>query len=90
MKRIIFTLFLLISSPLWAVEPPVTPPNEPEIVIRHGEDKTLYEYRVNGVLREIKVVPKNGKEYYLVPSDGGWIKEGESTLLIPSWVIFRW
>ena len=90
MKRMIFTLFLLAGTPLWAVEPPATQPNEPEIVIRHGESKTVYEYRVNGELREIKIVPKHGKEYYLVPSEGGWIKEGESTLLIPSWVIFSW
>ncbi len=90
MKRMIFTLFLLVSAPLWAEEPPITPPDEPEIVIRHSEDKTLYEYRINGELREIKVVPKKGKEYYLVPSEGGWIKEGESQLLIPSWVIFSW
>jgi hypothetical protein len=90
MKRILFILFLLVSTPLWAEDPPATSPNDPEIVIHHGQDKTVYEYRVNGVLKEIKIVPKHGKEYYLVPSEGGWIKENESKLLIPSWVIFSW
>lgn len=63
----------------------------PEIVIRPGEDAVFYEYRVNGQLREIKVVPTRGREYYLVPAEGGgWIREDETTLLVPSWVIFRW
>jgi len=90
MKRMIFTLFLLASTQLWAAEPPQSNPNDPEIIIRHDQSKTVYEYRINGALIEMKVVPKHGKEYYLVPSNGGWIKEGKSQLLVPSWVIFSW
>jgi len=63
----------------------------PQIVIRPGENEVFYEYRVNGQLMEIKVDPEVGPEYYLVPADGGgWIRETESDLLVPSWVIFRW
>ncbi|RBP26061.1 uncharacterized protein DUF2782 [Marinobacter pelagius] len=63
----------------------------PAIVIRPGENEVFYEYRVNGQLMEIKVVPEVGPEYYLVPADGGgWIRETESDLLVPSWVLFRW
>lgn len=63
----------------------------PQIVIRPGEREVFYEYRVNGQLMEIKVVPEVGPEYYLVPSDGGgWIRETESDMLVPSWVLFRW
>ncbi|MBW0148639.1 DUF2782 domain-containing protein [Marinobacter arenosus] len=63
----------------------------PQIVIRPGENEVFYEYRVNGQLMEIKVVPEVGPEYYLVPSDGGgWIRETESDMLVPSWVLFRW
>ncbi|PCM43133.1 DUF2782 domain-containing protein [Marinobacter sp. ANT_B65] len=62
-----------------------------QIVIRPGDDKVFYEYRVNGQLMEIKVVPEVGAEYYLVPADGGgWIRETDSDMLIPSWVLFRW
>lgn len=62
-----------------------------EVVIRHGQNKTFYEYRVNGILKQIKVVPSHGPAYYLVPADGGgWIREDKSQLLIPSWVLFRW
>lgn len=64
----------------------------PAIVIRSGDDDAVfYEYRVNGELREIRVEPKNAPVYYLVPAEGGgWIRETESQLLIPSWVLFRW
>ncbi|MGF2688080.1 DUF2782 domain-containing protein [Marinobacter sp. DUT-3] len=63
----------------------------PQIVIRPGEQEVFYEYRVNGQLVEIKVVPEVGPEYYLVPADGGgWIREDETDMLVPSWVLFRW
>ena len=63
----------------------------PQIVIRPGDHEVFYEYRVNGQLMEIKVVPEVGVPYYLVPADtGGWIRETESDLLVPSWVLFRW
>lgn len=68
------------------------PGSEAQIVIRPGDDEQVfYEYRVNGELREIKVVPRVGPEYYLVPAEGGgWIRESETELLVPSWVLFRW
>jgi hypothetical protein len=68
------------------------PPSDgPQIVIRPGEEEVFYEYRVNGQLMEIKVVPEIGPEYYLVPADGGgWIRENETDMLVPSWVIFSW
>lgn len=63
----------------------------PEIVIRPGKNEVFYEYRVNGQLVEIKVVPEVGPEYYLVPADGGgWQQDTESGLMVPSWVLFRW
>ncbi|WP_100639251.1 DUF2782 domain-containing protein [Marinobacter salexigens] len=63
----------------------------PQIVIRPGEGEVFYEYRVNGQLMEIKVVPEVGREYYLVPADGGgWIRETDSGMLVPSWILFRW
>ncbi|NMT63292.1 DUF2782 domain-containing protein [Marinobacter orientalis] len=63
----------------------------PQVVIRPGEQEVFYEYRVNGQLMEIKVVPEVGPEYYLVPAEGGgWIRENETDMLVPSWVIFSW
>ncbi|PID42143.1 MAG: hypothetical protein CSB48_11455 [Proteobacteria bacterium] len=91
MKKNIITLFLLLFACALSAEEIRVDPREPQITIRHGEGKTFFEYRVNGVLKEIKVKPANGPEYYLVPVDGGgWIREEKSQLLVPAWVIFRW
>ena len=66
-------------------------PAEPQITIRHDNDETFYEYRINGILKEIKVIPKIGPSYYLIPSDGSkFIREDQSQLLVPSWVLFKW
>ena len=66
--------------------------SDPQITITHKEDATYYEYSINGELREIKVVPRIGKPYYLVPAQGSeqFIRADKSTLLIPKWVIFKW
>lgn len=82
-------LLLPLAHPVSAEESAL--PVEPQITIRHEDKKTMYEYRVNGILMEIKVVPEIGPAYYLVPADGGgWIKEEQSQLLVPKWVIFSW
>ncbi len=65
-------------------------PEESRIIIRRSENEVFYEYRVHGELLEIKVVPNVGPSYYLVPSEGGWIREDRSQTLIPSWILFRW
>jgi len=82
--------FLMASSHYTLAEE-VEASSEPKITIRHEKDKTFYEYRVNGILQEIKVVPSVGPAYYLVPADGNtWIREGHTQLLVPSWVLFKW
>ena len=96
-------LLLGLSAPVVALddEVPMQPPvraseyrplaDEPQIVIRAGEDATYYEYRVGGQITEIKVVPNRGPAYYLVPADGGgWLRHDEPRMVVPSWVLFRW
>ena len=68
---------------------------EPEVVIIQREDKTIEEYRVNGQLYMIKVIPKNAPSYFLVDSDGNGSLDArrsdlEPDLMIPNWVLFRW
>lgn len=65
---------------------------EPEITIRQEADRTIEEYRINGQLYAIKVIPKVGEPYYLVDSEGdGELNQRErGRLLIPSWVLFKW
>lgn len=87
--RLIGLLFLISwSLPSWGQESSV---DEPDIEIRYGEDETRYEYRVNGELVEIKVVPNVGPPYYLIPADQGeWERSSTSRLIAPSWKILEW
>lgn len=78
---------LLLSGLSVADEPMET------VTIRNDGDNTYYEFRVNGEISEIKVVPKKGPEYYLVPSDkedGDFVRKDNPNIRVPSWVIFRW
>ncbi len=61
-----------------------------EIIV--GEDRTVFEYRHNGVLMLIKVVPKIGRPYYLAPADGSPHFDDLSNKknLYPRWVIIEW
>ncbi|ARU86541.1 DUF2782 domain-containing protein [Pseudomonas sp. M30-35] len=66
---------------------------EPDVTIRQEGDRTVQEYRVNGFLYAIKVIPKNGKPYFLVRSDGSdgnFIRSDDPDMLIPAWEIFSW
>ncbi len=63
-----------------------------DIIIRPGKQRTIQEYRVNGVLYSIKVTPKVGKPYYLVAVDrsGNFMRSNRPQMLIPSWTLFQW
>ena len=63
-----------------------------DIEIVAGEDKTVYEYRVNGRLLMIKIVPKVGYAYYMVPADGSahYNSLDHGQKLYPQWVLFEW
>ena len=70
------------------------PPPEfrgPDITLIAGEERTVYEYRQNGQLRMIKVVPKFGKPYYLAPRDPtrGWGDLEQADSLIAQWVLWE-
>ena len=47
---------------------------------------------MNGFLYAIKVIPKVGKPYFLVRSDGAdhWMRSDKPDMLIPSWEIYSW
>lgn len=61
----------------------------PDVVIIQGEEKIVYEFRQNGQLRMVRVVPKWGKPYYLVPRDNtkGFGDLERADMLLPQWVI---
>ncbi|MBT4161041.1 MAG: DUF2782 domain-containing protein [Gammaproteobacteria bacterium] len=66
--------------------------DEDQIEIIEGENRTIYEYRQNGVLTMIKIVPEKGRPYYLVPADGAPHFESldHKRKLYPQWVIVEW
>ena len=67
-------------------------PAEPEVIIRQMEDKIVHEYRIGGFTYALKIIPKNGKPYYLVAEEGGdqFMRVDEPRQLIPKWTIFSW
>ena len=99
-------LLPMMAGPLLAAEDaPVPPPPpvvqeggetlEPEVTITKDEKKTVYEYRVNGQVYMVRVIPAAGKPYYFLDTDGdGELdveKTGEPTNdAINQWVLFRW
>lgn len=63
---------------------------EPQVTIRHrGQDK-IEEYRIHGRLYMIKVTPRVGKPYYLVPGPNGQFGRYNNltpNLVVPMWMI---
>lgn len=83
-------LALLISQTAVAQEAVTA---EPDVVIRQEGDRTVEEYRVNGFLYAIKVIPQSGPPYFLVAVDdeGNFMRSDQPEgMRIPSWKIFEW
>lgn len=63
----------------------------PDVVLVESEKKSIQEFRHNGRLVMIKVVPKKGKPYYLVPENPakhfGDLERAER--LVPKWILKR-
>lgn len=67
---------------------------EPEVNIIHREDRTIEEYRVNGALRYIKIIPSHGPAYYMIDTDGdGTLDQRYNDLENPpfnQWILMEW
>ncbi|WP_137817629.1 DUF2782 domain-containing protein [Pseudomonas sp. 2FG] len=91
LNRLLLASLLALGPVAAFAEEPVSA--EPDVTIRQDGDKTIQEYRVNGFLYAIKVIPKGGKPYFLVRadgSDGNFVRSDYPDMLIPSWEIFSW
>lgn len=91
MKYMLYLLsFALLSLPLQAEEPlqrpKVNPGNIPEgeITIRAGKSLTVHEYRRNGQIYKVKIIPKKGRPYYIVDSNG------DGNLDQMQWILVSW
>lgn len=88
-----FATVAFMCTPVVAQDDTKTAPSRnqrgPDVVLRETPERTIYEYRQNGQLTMIKVVPKKGKPYFLVPVDRtenfGELSRAER--LKPQWVI---
>jgi Protein of unknown function (DUF2782) len=81
--------------------PEIPPPSElsgdielePQITIRRKEGETIEEARVNGQLKWIKVTPRHGRPYFLIPDAGGarYVRRDslDYGLKVPMWLIFE-
>jgi len=67
---------------------------EPQVNIIHREDRTIEEYRVNGALRYIKIIPSHGPAYYMIDTDGdGSLDKRYDDLENPpfnQWILLEW
>ena len=68
---------------------------EPQVTIIQRDDATIEEYRVNGVLYKVKVIPVVGPAYYLVDNDGDGqlesrVNDINRDIPVPQWLIFSW
>lgn len=63
----------------------------PDVVIIAEEERTIYEFRQNGELRMVRIVPAFGKPYHLVPVDPskGFGDLERADMLVPSWTILE-
>jgi hypothetical protein len=70
------------------------PELEPQVTIIRRETETVEEVRVNGELRYIKVTPRFGLPYFLVPNGNGQQFQRFDSLdfgfRAPMWLLFSW
>ena len=107
MKKSLLPLALLIAAPALAAQetpvpdPPDLPPKvesgqvlEPEVTIVESDKETVHEYRINGQVYMVKVIPAAGPPYYLLDTDGdGELdvrRDGPTDIAVPQWVLLRW
>jgi len=89
----------LPPPPIASTTPPPPPPDlasdadlEPQVTIIRREGEVVEEVRIQGELRFVKVTPRNGRPYYLVPDAGGhaFLRRDslDISLKVPMWVLF--
>ena len=68
---------------------------QPDVTIIQKEDMRVEEYRINGRLRYVKIIPSKGKPYYLVDKDGDGQLETRHDDLdgvppVNEWILLEW
>ena len=75
-------------SPQVATDPEL----EPQVTIVQRENETVEEFRVKGRLTMLKVTPRHGRPYYLIPEgpDGAFVRHDslDTGLRVPMWLLY--
>lgn len=83
-----------LEAPAVLPSPLTGQPVEPDITITESGDKTVYEYRVRGVLYMVRVQPQLGPPYYLYDLNGDGMIDAQDrstrNTSVPQWVLFSW
>lgn len=60
----------------------------PDILTIQEAGQTLEEYRIDGTLYAIRIVPQNGKAYFLVDTtgNGNFERVERAAVEVPAWV----
>lgn len=70
------------------------PDLEPQVTIIRSETETREEVRMGNELKFVKVTPRHGVPYYLIPqgSSGTFLRRNslDTSLSVPMWVLFSW
>lgn len=64
-----------------------------DVTIRRGKDKVIEEYRINGRLYMVRVIPTRGKPYYIRYPEGEHgrvIRKELDDIQTPFWKLFEW
>ena len=88
----ILGLILILQAPLLRSEEATSPQlRGQDITVVQGTDRTVYEFRQNGELRAIRVVPKVGKAYTLAPADPtkGYGNLERADRWLPQWILLE-
>ena len=105
------SLVAAIASAQPAPPPPPLPPEaapgvaqpfggdpdlEPQVTIIRRDTETVEEVRIGGELKFVRVTPRHGRSYYLVPDTVGggtqFIRRDslDTTVKVPQWVLLSW
>ena len=70
------------------------PALEPQVTIIRRDNETIEEVRVGGELRFVRVTPRHGRPYFLVPDQNGgqFIRRDslDTALKVPMWMLLSW
>ena len=70
------------------------PALEPQVTIIKRDNDTVEEVRIGGELRFVRVTPRHGRPYFLVPDSNGaqFIRRNslDTSVKVPMWMILSW